>query len=158
MNSETTRIADQLRRAFRGEAWHGPSLLDLLAEVSPEQARARPMRSVHSIWELVLHIDVYVRAAFDATQGTPMPKLFGTERDWPALGDDSAEGWFDAQDKLFEDAEKLAHAIEGFDEAKLTDTVPGRSYDFYRLFHGIVQHSLYHGGQIAILKKAVTDS
>jgi uncharacterized damage-inducible protein DinB len=158
MNSETTRIADQLRRAFRGEAWHGPSLLDLLAEVSPEQARARPMRSVHSIWELVLHIDVYVRAAFDATQGTPMPKLFGTERDWPSLTTDSAEGWFDAQDKLFEDAEKLAQAIEKFDEAKLRDAVPGRSYDFYYLFHGIVQHSLYHGGQIAILKKAVTDS
>ena len=87
-----------------------------------------------------------------------MPKLFGTERDWPAPTDDSAEGWFDAQDKLFEDAEKLAHAIEGFDEAKLTDTVPGRSYDFYYLFHGIVQHSLYHGGQIAILKKAILGS
>jgi uncharacterized damage-inducible protein DinB len=158
MNSETTRIADQLRRAFRGEAWHGPSLLDLLAEVSPWQARARPMRSVHCIWELVLHIDAYVRAGFEAAQGTPMPKIYGTEKDWPTLRDDSAEGWFDAQDKLFEDAEKLAHAIERFDEAKLTDTVPGRSYDFYYLFHGIVQHSLYHGGQIAILKKAVTDS
>ena len=87
-----------------------------------------------------------------------MPKLFGTERDWPALGDDSAEGWFDAQDKLFEDAEKLAHAIEECEDAKLGDIVPGRSYDFYYLFHGIVQHSLYHGGQIAILKKAIIGS
>jgi len=158
MNSETTRIADQLRRAFRGEAWHGPSLLDLLAEITPEQARARPLRSVHSIWDLVLHIDVYVQAAFDATQGAPMPKLFGTERDWPALTDDSAEGWFDAQDRLFQNAENLAQAIEKVDEAKLRDTVPGRSYDFYYLFHGIVQHSLYHGGQIAILKKTILGS
>jgi uncharacterized damage-inducible protein DinB len=154
MNSETTRIADQLRRAFRGEAWHGPSLLDLLAEITPEQARASPLRSVHSIWELVLHIDIYLQVGFDATRGTPMPKLFGTERDWPALKDDSAVAWFDAQDKLFEDAEKLAHAIEKFEDAKLFDIVPGRPYDFYHLFHGIVQHSLYHGGQIAILKKA----
>lgn len=155
MTSETARIADQLRRAFRGEAWHGPSLLDLLAEITPEQARARPMRSVHNIWELVLHIDVYLQAGFEASQGTPMPKLFGTERDWPSLRDDSAEAWFDAQDRLFEDAEKLAQAIESFDDAKLTDTVPGRSYDFYYLFHGIVQHSLYHAGQMAILKKAI---
>jgi uncharacterized damage-inducible protein DinB len=155
MNSESARIADQLRRAFRGDAWHGPSLLDLLAEITPEQARARPVRSAHSIWELVLHIDIYLQVGLDATRGTPMPQLFGTERDWPALTADSAEAWFDAQDRLFEDAEKLAHAIEGFDEAKLTETVPGRSYDFYYLFHGIVQHSLYHAGQIAILKKAI---
>jgi uncharacterized damage-inducible protein DinB len=155
MNSESVRIADQLRRAFRGDAWHGPSLLDLLAEITPEQARARPVRSAHSIWELVLHIDIYLQVGLDATRGTPMPQLFGTERDWPALTADSAEAWFDAQDRLFEDAEKLAHAIEGFDEAKLTETVPGRSYDFYYLFHGIVQHSLYHAGQIAILKKAI---
>jgi len=155
MNSETARIADQLRRAFRGDAWHGPSLLDLLAEITPEQARARPMRSVHSIWELVLHIDIYLQVGFDATQGTPMPKLYGTERDWPALTADSAEAWFDAQDRLFQNAEKLAQAIEKFDEAKLRDIAPGRSYDFYYLFHGIVQHSLYHAGQIAILKKAI---
>lgn len=155
MNSESARIADQLRRAFRGDAWHGPSLLDLLAEITPEQARARPMRSVHSIWELVLHIDIYLQVGFEATKGTPMPKLYGTERDWPALTDDSAEGWFDAQDSLFQNAEKLANAIEKFDDTKLQDTVPGRSYDFYYLFHGIVQHSLYHAGQIAILKKAI---
>jgi uncharacterized damage-inducible protein DinB len=154
MNSESARIADQLRRAFRGEAWHGPSLLDLLAEITPQQARARPMRSAHNIWELVMHVDIYLQVGLEATQGTPMPKMYGTEKDWPALPAGSAEGWFDAQDKLFQDAEKLALAIEKFDDAKLTDAAPGRSYDFYYLFHGIVQHSLYHGGQIAILKKA----
>jgi hypothetical protein len=113
------------------------------------------MRSVHSIWELVLHIDIYLQVGFEATQGTPMPKLYGTERDWPAQTTDSAERWFDTQDSLFRNAEKLAEAIEKFDEAKLRDIVLGRSYDFYYLFHGIVQHSLYHAGQIAILKKAI---
>ena len=45
--------------------------------------------------------------------------------------------------------------LEKFDDAKLQAIVPGRPYDFYHLFHGIVQHSLYHGGQIAMLKKAL---
>lgn len=86
-----------------------------------------------------------------------MPKLYGTERDWPALRDDSAAAWMVAQDQMFQNAGKLAQAIERFDDAKLQDTVPGRQYDFYHLFHGIVQHSLYHGGQIAMLKKAMSD-
>ncbi len=106
MNSETARIADQLRRAFRGEAWHGPSLLDLLAEITPEQARARPLRSAHSIWELVLHIDIYLRAGFEATQGAPMPKLYGTEERLARPASDSAVAWFDAQDKLFRSCRK----------------------------------------------------
>ena len=84
-----------------------------------------------------------------------MRKLYGTEKDWATVWGDSAEGWFDTQDSLFRNAEKLAEAIEKFDDAKLRDIAPGRSYDFYYLFHGIVQHSLYHAGQIAILKKAI---
>jgi hypothetical protein len=155
MNAESLRIADQLRRAFAGDAWHGSPLRDLLAGVTSDEARARPLRHVHNIGELVLHIDVYLHVAFEATRGVPMPKLYGTERDWPALNDSTA-AWTAAQDRMFQNAEKLAAAIDRFDDAKLQAIVPGRAYDFYFLFHGIVQHSLYHGGQIAMLKKAIS--
>jgi hypothetical protein len=156
MNAESLRIGDQLRRAFTGDPWHGSPLLDLLAGITAEKARTRPLPPVHSIWELVLHIDVYLHVAFEATQGVPMPKLYGTEVDWPVLRDDSAAAWNSAQDRMFHNAGNLAQAIEGFDDAKLRAIVPGRQYDFYYLFHGIVQHSLYHAGQIAMLKKAMS--
>jgi len=154
MNSESLRIADQLRRAFTGDPWHGSPISDLLAGVTAEEASARRLPSVHNIWELVVHIDVYLQVAFEAMQGAPAPKLYGTEKDWPALMDNSAASWAAAQHRMFQNAEKLAQAIEKLDDAKLQATVPGRHYDFYYLFHGIVQHSLYHGGQIAMLKKA----
>ncbi len=67
-----------------------------------------------------------------------------------------ALAWFDAQDRLFDNAEKLAQAIERFGDARLQEAVPGRDYVFYRLFHGVAQHSIYHGGQIAVLKKALS--
>lgn len=157
MNTECLRIADQLRRAFLKDAWHGPAILDLLDDVSPGQAQARPLPSAHTIGELVLHIDYWLLAALEAARGTAMPKFDGGGADWPALPADS-EAWFAAQDRLFRNAAALVKAIEQLDDAKLSDTVPGRSYDFYRLLHGVVQHSCYHGGQIAMLKKAVLDS
>ena len=156
MNSESLRIADQLRRAFIGDPWHGSPLRDLLAGVSAEQAGIRPLPSAHTIWELVLHIEIYVNAAIEAMQGIPMPRLFGTEQDWPGVADSSPTVWSEAVGRLFRSADRLADAIERFTDARLQDTVPGRDYDFYYLFHGIVQHSLYHGGQIAMLKKAVS--
>jgi len=158
LNSECLRIADQMRRAFNGDPWHGSPLRDLLAGVPAERAFARPVSSAHSIWELVLHIDLYVRVACEAIQGVPMPKLFGTERDWPAVTDDDATAWTGATSHLLQSGEQLAQAIEAFADQRLQDTVPGREYDFYYLFHGIVQHSLYHGGQIALLRGALPGS
>ena len=85
-----------------------------------------------------------------------MPKWYGTEADWPQITDGSVSAWKATTDTLFGDVERLAHAIEAQTDDRLRDAVPGRSYDFYYLFHGIVQHSLYHAGQIALLKKALS--
>jgi hypothetical protein len=156
MKMETFRIADQVRRAFGGDPWHGPALSELVEGISCELALARILVSAHSIWELVLHIDLWVTVACDATAGSPMPRLYGTEKDWPPVEDGSASAWARAREHLLESGERLARAIEGFDDERLKEIVPGRDYDFYYLFHGVVQHSLYHGGQIAMLKRAVT--
>ena len=61
--SEVKRINDQLRRAFDGEAWHGPSVLELLKDVSAVQAAAHPIEGAHSIWELALHIAAWENVA-----------------------------------------------------------------------------------------------
>lgn len=152
-NSECSRIADQLRRAFDGKAWHGPALRELLSDVNEVMAHAHPISRAHSIWELVLHITVWARVAMEATQGHPMPKIVGTPEDWPVIEDASPEAWTAAMARLFEVKEQLAAAIEKFGDVRMAEIVPGRQYDFYYLFHGIVQHSLYHAGQIALVKK-----
>jgi uncharacterized damage-inducible protein DinB len=156
MNNECLRIADQLRRAFAGDAWHGFSLKELLEDVTPEQAKARPIATAHSIWELVSHIEVWTQAAAQAAHGVPMPDMgiIGTDKDWPPVTDATAEAWAKALDRLFQASQQLSRAMEGFADERLQETVPGRQYNFYYLFHGIVQHSLYHAGQIALLKKA----
>lgn len=155
MNTECLRIADQLRRAFQGKAWHGPSITDLLADVTAQQASLHPVARGHSIWELVLHIEVWANAAAQATQGVRMAKIVGTPEDWPSVTAASAQEWEAVTKRLFATCERLSDAIEQFGDARLSEIVPGRQYDFYYLFHGIVQHSLYHAGQIGLLKKAL---
>lgn len=156
-HTECARIADQLRRAFDGDAWHGPSLHDLLSEVTHEQANARPLAAAHSIWELTLHIEVWTKAAMASMRGVPIPAFVENmppEQNWPLIPASGASAWKAAVENTLLAAKELADAIEGFGDERLGDTVPGRDYGFYNLFHGIVQHSLYHAGQIAILKKA----
>ncbi len=154
MNFESLRIADQIRRAFHGEAWHGASVRELLDGVTAEQALARPLPSAHNIWELVLHIQVYNHAALAVTQGIPMPQIYGTEKDWSNPSDTGSIAWVRTMNDLFDTADRIVQAVEKFDDIRLTDIVPGRPYNYYHLFHGLLQHSLFHAGQLAILKRA----
>jgi hypothetical protein len=154
VRTECERIADQLRQAFGGHPWHGSPVRDLLAGVTAGQAQARPLAGGHTIWELVLHMDAWIGAAIEAAEGKPMAQLMGTPQDWPAVTATGEADWAAATGRLFEHAEALAVAIAGFEDARLVERVPPRRYDFYFLFHGIVQHSLYHGGQIGMLKRA----
>lgn len=84
-----------------------------------------------------------------------MAKIFGTPEDWPSLTAAGPKEWQAATKRLFVTGERLSGAIEKFGDSRLLEIVPGRQYDFYYLFHGIVQHSLYHAGQIGLLKKAL---
>lgn len=149
---ETTRIADQLRRAFDGSAWHGPALLELLADVDPATAAAKPIANVHSIWELVLHIAVWDGVAAIRLSGQKcQPKGLAN---FPLAPKPTAAAWRNAIAQTKRTHEALIKTVAALADERLLDRVPGKRYDFYHLLHGIVQHELYHAGQIAILKKA----
>jgi uncharacterized damage-inducible protein DinB len=149
--TEMERIADQLRRSHEGEAWHGPSLRELLQGVTAEQA-ARKMDELHSIWELVLHIAAWELAGARMLRGEVAGDLT-SDQDWPSVGEPAELRWREAIDKLDAAHDELSEAIRQCAPERLSETAPGKSYSVYVLLHGIVQHNLYHGGQIAILRK-----
>ena len=151
--SELKRINSQLKRAFEGKAWHGPSVTELLAGVTAEQAAAHPIAGAHSIWELALHIATWERVGRRRIQES-IPIDVSDEEDWPAVEDTSEAAWTKTLEELRSNHEALRAAIRELDEARLDEMVPGTQYNIYFLLHGVIQHDLYHAGQIALLKKA----
>ena len=152
--NESTRIADQLARAFDGEAWHGDSLLEILNGVSAEQAVSRPIPAAHSIWELVLHITAWDRAVLRRFDGTAV-ELSDAEN-FPAVVDASDTAWAKAVSEMKLVHQKLIDAVKRLPDKKLAELVPGKEgehYTFYYMLHGVAQHEIYHAGQIALLKK-----
>ncbi|MGH9720665.1 MAG: DinB family protein [Bryobacteraceae bacterium] len=148
---ESRLIADQLRRSVEGDAWHGPSLVELVNEVSSEQAAAHPISGAHSIWELVLHIAAWMNAALTRLAGSAI-ELTG-ERDWPPVPSPSSESWSQTVDDLRSAESSLRRAVERLEDARLAEITSGKDYSLYFLLHGVVQHNLYHAGQIALLMK-----
>lgn len=150
--SEVARIGSQLKRAFEGEAWHGLSLKELLAGVTAEQAAAKPLVGAHSIWEIVLHIAAWERVALRRLEG--QTALISTEEDWPTVNDTSETAWREALANLESGHRQLRAALRTLTDADLDKLVAGQQYSVYFLLHGVIQHDLYHAGQIALLKKA----
>jgi uncharacterized damage-inducible protein DinB len=150
--SEAVRIADQLRRAFYGNAWHGPAVLELVKDVNAKAAAAKPLADVHSIWELLLHVEAWDRAGLIRLGGKKC-QLKGA-KNFPPVTTPTDAAWGDAVAQVKATHDELVKTIASLAESRLRDQVPGKRYDFYHMLHGIAQHELYHAGQIAILKKA----
>lgn len=151
---ETDRIRDQLDRAFTGNAWHGPSVLEVLENVTASHAAMRPIAGAHTIWELVLHIRAWENACRRRLEGdrAELPD----EEDWQAFDDTSDEAWQSTLKSLKESHQRLIEAIAKVADARLDEPILEGMPSIYVTLHGAVQHDLYHAGQIAILKKAST--
>lgn len=159
--TELNRITDQLRRAFDGDAWSGPSLLDTLAGITAAQAAARPLPQAHSIGEIVRHLATW--AATVARRVAEQAATGLTAADWPdfpATADEAA--WQTALAELHAAHAALLRAAEALPPAaldtplgKVRDRPDGSGVSPYVLLHGTAQHYLYHAGQIALLRKLV---
>jgi uncharacterized damage-inducible protein DinB len=153
--TEIERIADQLRRAHEGEAWHGPALNEILKGITAEAAARRPIASAHSIWEIVLHVGVWESVVRRRLSGEVIGGL-PPEQDWPAVRETSEGAWKQALAALDRGHAELQKAVMRITDRQLAEPVPGPEYTVYFMLHGTVQHALYHAGQIALLKKAAT--
>ena len=154
--SDVRRLSNFISRTVSGPMWHGPALSEVLAGVSPEDAAARPIEGAHSIWELVLHMAAWaeiahIRLGDDAPKGNPP-----AAEDWPPVTSTTKADWQEAVNRLYKAYRVVAEDAALTDLPQLRRILPGRDHSVQEMFHGLIEHGSYHGGQIALLKKALT--
>lgn len=152
--TETHRINSQLKRSQEGIAWHGPSLREALDGLTAEQACAKPIENAHSVWELVNHIIAWEQIARRRLEGESQIEV-PDEINFPPALDTSDAAWQETMRSLDASHRSLRDGIKKIDDARLEETAPGTDYSIYVLLHGVIQHNLYHAGQISLLKKAI---
>jgi uncharacterized damage-inducible protein DinB len=147
----TERLLDQLNRAFGGEAWHGPALRNLLDGVTEEQARKRPIANGHSILELVVHVGTWIDVVARRVGGSVVES--STVQDW---SDVTKTSWSRAVEELERAESRLSDAVARLSTEDLEKPVPGGGRrSIYSEILGVLQHNVYHAGQISLLKKAL---
>lgn len=155
MNAPLDALADRIMRTVSGPMWHGPALAELLAGITAREAAEHPVAEAHSIWELVLHVTTWsgiVRERLHST--TPVDAT--EEQDWPRVpAPATAAAWRDATARLAASYDALAAEVRALPPERLRELVPGRDTSIGDMLHGVVEHGTYHGGQIALLARAL---
>ncbi len=151
--SEINRVTRLLEHAYDGRPWYGTPLHKLLADIEAERAAAHPVVGAHGIWEEVLHVIAWRKVAARLIRGEPADDLSDAEN-WPAPPKASASAWQQTLDDLARTQQDLISGLSRLTDDRLHDKAPGKPYSLYVLLHGVIQHDVYHAGQIALLKNA----
>ena len=149
--SELANLIEEMKITYAGDAWHGPSLMETLKDVTAEQAAARPMNG-KCIWELVLHIAAWEEVFLGRLEGRVIKSP--EDGDFPPIGSGN-DDWQAALARLRNAHERLVQATERCTDDQLEKIVPGKDITVGFMLHGAVRHRVYHSGQIGMLKRAL---
>jgi uncharacterized damage-inducible protein DinB len=101
----------------------------------------------------VLHIAAWKGAGKRRLEGDRAD--LSDAEDWPNVTETTDEAWQDAKQGLTTIHQQLLEAIGRLDDSRLNEPIVEGLSTVYVTLHGVLQHDLYHAGQIAILKKAL---
>lgn len=152
--SDVNRILSHYDGVLNGDPWHGDAIWVILKDISPQAAAARPLDGAHSIWEIVGHMTFW--------EGVVTKRLAGhraglvEELNFPSTPEPTEENWRKTLEELRTSNRAFREALASLDPAKLNQLTAAGKRTYYDEAHGIIEHHLYHLGQIAMLKKAAT--
>ena len=144
------KIADAYCKVTIAGAWYGPSVAELLARITSEQAVKKPESGTHSIAELLQHLLLWNERIRKTNESCPMPK-WEAEKEWA----EAAIPWADLVERWSKSRDLLEERMRNFPLEDLEKQTPGRTYPYEFMLNGIVQHTIWHAGQIAMVHSMV---
>lgn len=145
------QLARHLRAVYFGGNWTDVNLKMVLEDVGFEEAISR-VKKLHTIAELVFHIDYFIQAVQRVLKGEDINANDKFSFDLPGL--ETPEDWADLCTNVFANAEALVTSIEELDANRMNEFFVMEKYGTYLYnLSGLTEHTHYHLGQISLLKK-----
>jgi uncharacterized damage-inducible protein DinB len=156
MTTIPLQIAKHLREVYFGGNWSWSNFKDQLNGVNWQEATTQILQ-FNTIATLFYHSSYYVSTVLRVLQGERLEAKDEYSFNVPPI--ESEEDWDQLKNKVWADVESFATLIEQLPESRLTEIFVAEKYgNYYRNLHGIIEHSHYHLGQIAILKKFLKEN
>lgn len=153
MNREILQLIEQTKDAYEGEPWFGRSIKEILNEIDETIVFEKP-NGEHSILELLWHMITWKEFTLSRLQDDETkPVKYFEDNDWRELDHTDKTLWHQGLQQFAKLHNALIEIIRKQKDEILSQRVGDRKYDFRKLLYGIIQHDIYHLGQIAYIKK-----
>jgi uncharacterized damage-inducible protein DinB len=154
MNKETQYIIKTFESTLNGQPWFGRGVYKILAEIDDAKADKKPNGGSHSLLDLIWHMNTWAEFALGALENRTIEQLKEIESlDWRTI-DPKVHTWKKGVDQLKATHDKIMELLNGkTDDSFLGEIVPNREYNFRFLLNGLIQHNIYHLGQVAYINK-----
>lgn len=151
MQNQLAHIILEVKECFDGNPWYGIPVMKKLDSIDWQLVNRRPS-GVRSIAVLVQHIINWRIFVIKKLQGdAEYDIIIDGPNDWSEVQINSELEWEKLKQSLRQSQEDLLTILEGASDGLLEKKVPGKDYQFAPILRSVVQHDLYHLGQIALI-------
>jgi uncharacterized damage-inducible protein DinB len=153
MKKEMLTIINEMETVLDGEPWFGRAVYEILQEVDASKAFVKPGPDAHSMVELLYHMITWAEFTLKRIEKDQSFDLEASEKlDWRQI-DPQIHGWEEGLSQYIAIHQQILAHLKEKEDAFLNEKVDFRKYDYRFLLKGLVQHNIYHLGQIAYVKK-----
>ena len=153
MNKEISHYLQQWQSIYNGKPWYGPSLMAVLESLEPEAAYWRPHPGGHSIIELLHHLLCWRRHFVHRLSGNlDFSIQLNSPEDWTAYDTISEAQWKGMVGELEKNQDEITRLTHGKEDDFLEEDSGKGGINFRDRLEGMIQHDLYHLGQMAMVR------
>jgi uncharacterized damage-inducible protein DinB len=149
-------IIRQLNEIQDGSLWFDQCFKGKFDNLSDEDAFTRPIPQIHSVAEHVSHMLEWRKECVLRFKGGKT-ELMNSPDDWKDNIELRKFGWNNLKNALYNSREELIALFKNQEDAYLETQFLDTEYNFHYLIEGIIQHDLYHLGQIGITIKLLNE-
>ncbi len=157
MNKETLYIAKSFEDTLSKQPWFGRAVYEILGEVEESKVHTKPNGTDHSMIDLLWHMNTWAEFVLGSLENRSAEEMKAIEaNDWREI-DPKTHTWKKGLDQLKATHNKIVENLnQKTDDSFLGDIVPLRKFNFRYMLNGLIQHNIYHLGQVAYLKKMLS--
>ncbi len=153
MNHEIQSLIRRIETVNSGEPWFGRSVFSILEEVDLKKVNIKPGNTEHSLAELLYHMITWADFTLKRIEKDKIHDLAAAEElDWRTI-DPKIHTWKKGVAEFKAIHKKIIALLEKKDDDFLGEIVDYRKYNFRFLVNGMIEHAIYHLGQVAYVKK-----
>lgn len=146
-------LIKRLENVYQGTPWYGNAIQPSLKKINSERAKTTVLPGAKNMAELLRHMVAWRQFLIEHLQGNNTFDIeLNSEIDWPSVDNLI---WEELVEELEVSQTTILHLLSQQTDSWLKEMVGNRTYNNRFLVEGVIQHDIYHLGQINLLNNLV---